>query len=524
MSEILQKRDGLIIKKNEAFAAKAEALKPVLLQREQRPQHIVQVVSDERVIHGWRVERETSAESLPARVLGKGEQIIVDFGDHLVGSLSMSIKPVGSPPDAPLYLKLTFGEMPVEMAVPFSEYDGWLSRSWLQEEYAHVDVLPGVIKLDRRYSFRYLKLEVLDTSPKYKVSVEDICCTTVTSGDRDRVGGLDHTDPELQAIDSISIKTLEDCMQEVFEDGPKRDRRLWLGDLRLQAIANYDTFQNNDLVKRCLYLFAAFPNDQGQVTANLFIKPEVIPDDTFILDYSLLFVSTLHDYYLATGDKETLEELWPTAFRQIEIGFEQLDERLIVKDSETWYSFIDWHPELNKQAPSQGVLIYAMKQALYLSGLLQDDRQEELHRKIHEVQAAAMKHLWSEEEGYFISGKDEQVSWAAQVWMVLAGVLDKEKSSVLLLRVLDEKPGTPLMTPYMMHHLIEALIQVGERDRAILEMKQYWGGMVRDGADTFWELYDPQNKEFSPYGSYLINSYCHAWSCTPTYFIRRYKL
>ena len=28
----------------------------------------------------------------------------------------------------------------------------------------------------------------------------------------------------------------------------------WLGDLRLQALANYGTFRNFDLVKRCLYL------------------------------------------------------------------------------------------------------------------------------------------------------------------------------------------------------------------------------------------------------------------------------
>lgn len=38
----------------------------------------------------------------------------------------------------------------------------------------------------------------------------------------------------------------------------------------------------------------------------------------------------------------------------------------------------------------------------------------------------------------------------------------------------------------------------------------------------FYELFDPQSKNFSPYGSPIINSYCHAWSCTPTYFIRKY--
>jgi hypothetical protein len=64
------------------------------------------------------------------------------------------------------------------------------------------------------------------------------------------------------------------------------------------------------------------------------------------------------------------------------------------------------------------------------------------------------------------------------------------------------------------------------KELAISEMKTYWGGMIQNGADTFWELYNPHNKEFSPYGSQLINSYCHAWSwsCTPTYLIRNYNL
>jgi len=56
-------------------------------------------------------------------------------------------------------------------------------------------------------------------------------------------------------------------MQTVFEDGPKRDRRLLFGNLRFQAFTNYATFRNYDLVKRCLYLFAAFPREDGMVFA-----------------------------------------------------------------------------------------------------------------------------------------------------------------------------------------------------------------------------------------------------------------
>jgi len=254
------------------------------------------------------------------------------------------------------------------------------------------------------------------------------------------------------------------------------------------------------------------------------MNPKIIPDDTYLFDYSLFFVATLHDYYMATGDLNTLQELWPTAYRQIELSLERLDERSILQDENTWWSFIDWHQELNKQTASQAVLIYNMKLGLVLAECLGDQKKDLLRAQIAKIQSASLEHLWSDKLGFFVSGREEQVSCASQIWMVLAGVVENEKAKELLLRMLDEKSAIPLTTPYMVHHLIEALIQVGERERAVAEMKNYWGSMIKDGADTFWELYDPNNKNFSPYGSYLINSYCHAWSCTPTYFIRKYKL
>lgn len=251
--------------------------------------------------------------------------------------------------------------MPVEMAEPFAEYEGWISSSWLQEETLFVDVLPRRIELPRRYSFRYLKIEVLATSAKYRVAFEDIICTTVTSADASAVQPLGHSDETLKEIDRVSIRTLEDCMQDVFEDGPKRDRRLWLGDLRLEALANYETFRNMELVKRCLYLFAGVPDEQGRVSANLFIEPAIIADDTYLFDYSLFFTTTLFDYYMASGDEDTLKELWPTARKQVELALEQLDDQGLVQDQETWWSFIDWHPQLNKQASSHAILIYTLK-------------------------------------------------------------------------------------------------------------------------------------------------------------------
>ncbi|TRZ37928.1 sugar hydrolase [Niallia circulans] len=519
-----QKVEEQVIIRDEIFAQKAEQLMPRLFEKVVKPVAIVNVNSDPHVIHGWKTEFQAPFRSLAERDFGKNDSFILDFGDHHVGYVSMSVRPVGSPPDAPLALKLTIGEMPVEMAVPFDSYDGWLSSSWLQEETIYVDVLPGVIKLPRRYSFRYIKVEIMATSPKYRVQFDHIECMAVTSADEAQVNNITHEDRLLEKLDEISIKTLADCMHEVFEDGPKRDRRLWLGDLRLQALANYETFKTNDLVKRCLYLFAAVPDQHGRIAANLFVKPQLIADDTYLFDYSLFFLSTLHDYYVVTKDAETLTELWPTAYNQVEHALNRLDENDILKDSPDWWSFIDWQEGLNKQTPSQGVLIYVLKQAIELGNILQVKEREYLQTRLKQIIAATKKHLWDEQKQFFISGNDRQISWASQIWMVSAGVLSAEEGKQLLNRLVEEKSAVGIATPYMYHHLVEALLIAGDRDKAIMEMKNYWGGMLSDGADTFWELYDPNDKTFSPYGSHLINSYCHAWSCTPTYLIRKYDL
>lgn len=519
----MQKTEQTIVR-NEEFITKAEELMPQFFEQTVQPKHIIDVIPDSNVIHGWKVNTIEAADNMTNKNYGKGDTVVLDFGTHLVGYLSLNIKPIGSPPDAPLHLKLTFGEMPVEMAEPFSEYDGWLSSSWLQEEVMHIDVMPTKLELPRRYSFRYLKIEVLNTSPKYRVSFENITCKTVTSADVSKVKKLNHEDSLIEKIDQVSIKTLEDCMQEVFEDGPKRDRRLWLGDLRLQALANYETFETNDLVKRCLYLFAGVPEENGKVAANLFIAPSLIADDTYLFDYSLLFTTTLFDYYEATKDIETLNDLWPLAYKQVELALERLDDNGIVKDDTTWWSFIDWHEKLNKQAPSQAILIYTMRRASELAKIVNSEKSHLLSEKLQDVIKATLFHLWDEDQGFFVSGENRQVSWATQIWMVHAEVFDSENSQKLMNHLLATRPEIGLTTPYMYHYLVEALLLVGEREQAISQLKAYWGEMIKDGADTFWELYDPENKDFSPYGSYLINSYCHAWSCTPTYLIRKYDL
>jgi hypothetical protein len=178
---------------------------------------------------------------------------------------------------------LTFGETLCEVCEPFSDYQGWLSSSWLQQQDLWLDVLPAAVDLPRRYCFRYLKVEVKAVSEKFRLRLNQIQVNAVTSATQTCPPAVT-TDPQLQAIDRVAVLTLKNCMQEVFEDGPKRDRRLWLGDLRLQALVNDVTFAHHDLVRRCLYLFAGHTREDGMVSANVFVQPDVLADDTFLFD------------------------------------------------------------------------------------------------------------------------------------------------------------------------------------------------------------------------------------------------
>ncbi len=508
------------VKTNKAFLEKAAALEPVLNVQAVAPKRIVTVKADNS--GKAAVHNIDDISALSEKSFKKGERLILDFGEHLVGSVAFNIETEGSHYDAPAYIKFKFAETPAELLENSDEYNGWLSKSWIQEDTYHFDILPQKIRLPRRYAFRYMQIEILDTSPKYSLRFENMVCESVTSAQK-IPEPLCSPDELLNKIDKVSIKTLTECMQKVFEDGVKRDRRLWLGDLRLQALADYASCKNYDLVKRCLYFFAGMTFEDGRMAACFFHEPEPKADDTYLMDFALLFNPALFDYYEETKDNEVLKDLYPYAMDQIDICLDtMLDENNVVIDhGDDFWCFLDWGNGLNKQAGAQAVLIYSMNYGVKLAKIMGDnERADMLEKKIEILKQAALKAFWDKERRLFVSAG--QTSWVSQVWMVLAGVTDKETGRDLLLRAKDSGLDVKMVTPYAYHYYIDALISVGEDDYALEEIKRYWGGMVEDGADTFWEVYNPDNKDESPYGSEMVNSFCHAWSCTPTYFLRKH--
>jgi len=503
-----------------SWLALAETLKPSLYKSEVSPRSVIAVEKDADAFQGWRVTVAGEPSEAGNHLWQRCDSQAWDFGSYCVGYLRFDLE-IDGIVDCPLRLEIKLAETPAELGEDFSEYQGSLGRGWLQEEILVLDEPGGTIRLPRRYAFRYVKITALYNADGYSFRLKNPVCETVTSADSSCLAPLpDTVSPLLRQIDQVSTNTLKNCMQTVFEDGPKRDRRLWLGDFRLQALANYHTFRNYALCRRCLYLFAGLADERGLVPSCLYERPQRGKSE--IYDYTALFVPTLLEYADASGDWQTAAELWPVAQRQLEIALEEVDNDGLFRDRRHWWLFIDWASTLDKQAAEQGVVIFSLRQAVILAHKLGDDGAAERWREQADKMAAtALTQLWDNDRRLFVSGASRQISWASQIWLILAGVLTPEQAVQTLQTVMNDPDAVRPAGPYLYHYAVDALLSVGLKNEAEALLAEYWGAMVRLGADNFWEVFDPADPYLSPYQSHIMNSYCHAWSCTPTYFLRR---
>ncbi len=448
-----------------------------------------------------------------------GDSVLLDLGEHAVGHFSFAFDCLDDFISAPLKLILRFGEDMREIEDDYGAYHGSLSSTWLQEEALLLDC-PQKVVMPRRYSCRFVKITVENT--RRPVVLSEFCFTAVTSADEAALLPCRTEDTRLAQIDKVACATLRDCMQSFFEDGPKRDRRLWIGDFRLEALTDYVTFQNLEIVRRCLYLFAAGEKGKlGFLPSYVYETPYFFSGRDHIADYALLYAVSVCDYFEHTGDEKTVRDLLDVCRDQFDAFQRLLDENGIVTPQEGWFAFIDWCPDLKRLTALQGVYLYALSRFADLLDALGEDSAP-YRETLTRLRRASYEHLFDEKRGLFQS--DGQVSVHSQVWMILGGAVEQNKAASILKRALACPDAKKPVTPYMWHYVLEAYLALGQKEEASTLIKEFWGGMLDRGADTFPEVYVPEDRDFSPYRDRKINSLCHAWSCTPSYFIRTYGL
>lgn len=322
--------------------------------------------------------------------------------------------------------------------------------------------------------------------------------------------------PEVREIFDICRYTFHLNSREFLLDGIKRDRWCWSGDA-------YQSYMVND------YLFADRALNRRTITA-LYGKPPVFEHVNRINDYSALLIIGTAEYYFTTGDKEFIRFIYPRAKALYEFNVSRLDESgLVVQRPGDWI-FIDWS-DIDKNGPlcAEQILLWQTYNAMAaLSAVVGETG--DFTERADRLKALIMEKYWDGEKQAFIdsftSGR-RNVTRHAAIFSILFDFVDRETADLLVKTVLENDHITKITTPYFEFYELMALCKLGHIEYAQNMIDSYWGGMLKLGATTIWEQYDPKNSgidHYKMYGSKYGKSLCHAWGSGPVYLLGRYCL
>ena len=336
-------------------------------------------------------------------------------------------------------------------------------------------------------------------------------------------GAFETEDELLNRIYDVSLRTMHLTTREFFLDGIKRDRWVWSGDASQSYQMNFYSFFDNEVCKRTMRFIRG--------------KDPVVRAFNTIQDYTLYWFISLGQYYLYTGDKAFMEEMYPLAYTLMEdFCLPRTDERgFFMAQSDDWV-FIDWAdvPNMTKGDLSfiQLLFAYAQKTLADMAALLGDNITEEKYRVCYEaLREKIFATFWSEEKGCFTHGPASEpnaiVTRYANMFAVILDYLDEEKKQSVIENVILNDDVYAITTPYMKFYELMALCEAGRFAQTEEYIKSYWGGMLELGATSFWEQYDPKKSGTEHYEMYGLKygvSLCHAWGAGPILLFGKYYL
>ena len=327
---------------------------------------------------------------------------------------------------------------------------------------------------------------------------------------------FDSDDEVMNRIWKVSGDTLSMCSELFFTDGAKRDRWIWSGDAYQSYFINQYYYFDPEISKRTILALRG--------------NEEISQHLNTIVDYSVLWVISIYQYYMMIGDKEFLKEIYSKVLKMMEFLEGQLDEHGFLVGREGDWIFIDWSEDMDKcgALAAEQMLLYQCYQTVKICGITVEGKDNGYGERAEQLKQAVTKYFWDKEKGAFVdsfaSGRCH-VTRHANIFAVLFGVADKSQTEKIIRNVLLNPEITAIKTPYFQFYELDALAKLGFVDKVIEKIHTYWGGMLKEGAVTFWEEYIPEQNEeekYAMYGDPYGKSLCHAWGAAPVYLMGRY--
>ena len=358
--------------------------------------------------------------------------------------------------------------------------------------------------------------------------------------DSSKSGSFRCSDEELNKIWEVGAYTMDLTTREFFMDGIKRDRWTWSGDAIQSYLMNYYLRFDVECVKRTIRQLRG----KDPVTAHV----------NTIMDYTFYWFKSVADYYLYTGDIDFVREIYPKMRTLMEYCLERTNAEGMAEGQPDDWIFVDW---TDFPMHKRGVLCF--EQILFCKALLamsscagalcEHPLDNPPQGSINELDYATdhdiyyMKawrlmerideYFWNEEEHAYMHALEDgnlnqQITMFPNMFAILYDLLaEDDRKREILQHVLLNSQVDRITTPYMRFYELEALCQMGMQCEVLAAIRDYWGGMLREGATTFWEKYNPEEsgvQHLAMYGRPYGKSLCHAWGASPVYLLGRYFL
>ncbi|MCD8202799.1 MAG: alpha-rhamnosidase [Prevotella sp.] len=336
-------------------------------------------------------------------------------------------------------------------------------------------------------------------------------------------GSFRCNDEEINSIWNIAAYTMQLTAREFFIDGIKRDRWVWSGDASQSYLMNFYLFNDSDMVKRTTWLLGG--------------KLPITSHINTIMDYTFFWLNSIYDYYLYSGDRLFLQQIYPMMQSYIDFVLNRTDKDGMVEGMAGDWVFIDW---ADKPMDKHGQLAFeqilftkSLKAIAAVAEIIGDSEGCDKYRKLaDDLGAKLIPYFWNDDKQALIhnriDGKQcDSLFRYPNIFAVLFGYLSKEQQETVKRTVILNDDILKITTPYMRFYELESLCILGEHCRVLNEIKDYWGGMLKEGATTFWEKYNPDEHgamKYAMYGRPYGKSLCHAWGASPIYLLGKYFL
>jgi hypothetical protein len=386
-------------------------------------------------------------------------QIVLDFGREVTGRVEL----------------ISASDSPAEVTVQYGESkDEALHGPWLGTD--PVYVAPHATAYGPKSAFRYVVVRFIGGRDLRfsAIRLDGIAYPVKYQG------YFESSDPELNKMWQVGAYTAHLCMQDDIWDAPKRDRGRWMGDLDVSGRTIDDVFADHFLMED---------------TLNRLLGPDPVKDHVNgIPGYSAFWVTGETQYYLHFGSVDQLGKIHARLVELLTYMEKDLDQQHLFVDATHAWPFVDWSPRMHSDTPqtrmaTQFEYYAAFHDGAYLLNALHDTQNAERFAQVAEqLREAAQRHLL-DSQGSFGN------RWQPNAYAVLSGVASPAQYATIWSNALSDVGKNLyhpyIITPYYNYYVVSAMAKMGHRAEALAWIRKFWGGMIDEGATSYWEGYDP---------------------------------